>query len=562
MCTVREYMCQRGCCILSYSGEDHNIFFLTKGIGVGEELLWDFLGWLDYGRLSFTKFCTQVSNTYKSTNPACCAFVSTKTFVDVFFCWVACFDFDYREEIDPFCGYDPEVLGCDGTHIGVSIKNLKLTDPITSPELEDHLPSLHTRLKRCFLPYGNKKDHKGVDYNKKKTNVREATAFLQEQVQIYLTGDVDVFSAITLSDLTEEERELELQKRAVDFQKGCGKLWEALEFGNVSCYREFLDMFLSRSAHSTVLKAAGKLLDLLLHHSSPVTTTLPYRFVTNPEFQSCCDAVESGTVTPEQWCYLELYSVELADLFLASLNHNKTGVVLKFVKALQEFIVGVHVGDRETEEASPIENSYDPSSGVAYYFTEHGNKVRETGTYDIKEKKEKREGKDSCQKFFPQISWGGFGYLFLFMCPYHGHCYGFHMINRGESSKDPFHALFKFKPSPPKEVFYDFACQFSEYSLNREPDFFKWVRFWHDLFHAVNHVCQPLYKSKRVTGLGGINSEICEQFNSYLKSIKFTGSSLSQGHFVHFLQFMILRWNRMKTEACEAKNRTSYQGTL
>ena len=45
----------------------------------------------------------------------------------------------------------------------------------------------------------------------------------------------------------------------------------------------------------------------------------------------------------------------------------------------------------------------------------------------------------------------------------------------------------------------------------------------------------------------GINSEICEQFNSYLQCIKCTGSHLSQSHFMFFVQFFIYQWNREKS---------------
>ena len=33
----------------------------------------------------------------------------------------------------------------------------------------------------------------------------------------------------------------------------------------------------------------------------------------------------------------------------------------------------------------------------------------------------------ACSKLFPKISRSGFGYLFLWFCPVHGHSYGFHL---------------------------------------------------------------------------------------------------------------------------------------
>ena len=90
-------------------------------------------------------------------------------------------------------------------------------------------------------------------------------------------------------------------------------------------------------------------------------------------------------------------------------------------------------------------------------------------------------------------------------------------------------------------------CQYSEYCLNREPYYFRCTRFWHDLLDGILHKCGKAFKSSRVSSLTGINSETCEQFNSYLQCIKYTGSHLSQRHFMFFVQFFIYLWNRDKT---------------
>ena len=117
-----------------------------------------------------------------------------------------------------------------------------------------------------------------------------------------------------------------------------------------------------------------------------------------------------------------------------------------------------------------------------------------------------------CNKKFLQVSYGGFGYMFLWFCPIHGHWYGFHLISGGEGRKDPFSSLVKYSPTAPTDIFYDFACQLSEYCLNRKPQYFLHTRFWHDIFHGITHKCGKCFKSSRICGMVGINSEICEQF--------------------------------------------------
>ena len=85
--------------------------------------------------------------------------------------------------------------------------------------------------------------------------------------------------------------------------------------------------------------------------------------------------------------------------------------------------------------------------------------------------------------------------LFLCFCSIYGHCYGFHLIAGGEGRKHPFSSLVEYSSTAPAEFFYDFACQLSEYCLNREPQYFLNTRFWHDLFHGITHKCGKCFKS-------------------------------------------------------------------
>ena len=62
-------------------------------------------------------------------------------------------------------------------------------------------------------------------------------------------------------------------------------------------------------------------------------------------------------------------------------------------------------------------------------------------------------------------------------------------------------------------------------------------------------ICGINFKSGRVLGLEGVNTEICEQFNSFLQCIKYTGSHLSQEHFTFFVQFFLYLMNKEKTIA-------------
>ena len=97
---------------------------------------------------------------------------------------------------------------------------------------------------------------------------------------------------------------------------------------------------------------------------------------------------------------------------------------------------------------------------VAYYFTETGNQIREMPAYDIPGNHrgnfdDAPTVDEPCTKNYPGVSFGGYGYVFLWFCPIHGHSYGFNLIAGGEGRKDPFSSLFKYKPTAPDEIFYD-----------------------------------------------------------------------------------------------------------
>ena len=481
--------------------------------------MFDFLGWLHFGKMSFTKFCQQTTQHYLSTNSESGPFLSNKSFISLFFCYLVCHRIDYRQQVDPWCKHDPSVLACDGTHIGVSIKNLRLTEPITKPDLEDQVCNKYKKLERCFLPYPLDKNTE--DYSYWCDIISDGRKYLSNCVSACLEGqNLEIFE--------------DFEAKSYIFLLSAHLEREGLH--------DFLHMFLDREAPLPVLKTAGLLLKLLLKQNHAVSSVLPFRHL--QDIRDCCDALEQKS--PELDAHLtkmDTYAMEVSNLLRMAELHNCSDVTVRFLRELVDFVHQVHSEDRPTPDPVLQHGTYNPPSGIAYYFTEHGGKVRSMPHYS----KESQPTPGDCHKYFPQVSFGGWGYIFLFFCPYHGHCYGFHLIDGGEGRKDPFSAIFKYKPSPPAELYYDFACQLSEFALNREPDFWKWVRFWHDIFHGVNHKCQPCFKSTRVVGQGGIDSAICEQFNSYLSSIKFTGTHLTQTHFMLFTQHMIYLWNKEKS---------------
>ena len=112
-------------CQLEYSGEQDSTFFLSNFTCAGDEIGWDFINMVKTSKISFTAFCNEMTRKYQTTNPLAASFISVNTFVKWIFAWMGSMQIDFRKQVDPWCKYDPEKLACDGTHIGVSVKNIK-----------------------------------------------------------------------------------------------------------------------------------------------------------------------------------------------------------------------------------------------------------------------------------------------------------------------------------------------------------------------------------------------------------------------------------------------------
>ena len=141
---------------MEYSGAEHSIFFLSKATCGGDEIGWDFISMVKASKMSFSGFCSEMSRKYRTNNIFSAPFMSVRTFVKWIFAWMASMQIDFRKEIDPWCKYNPKVLACDGTHIGVSVKHMRLHDPVTSsdPNLQSVTPK-HKRLVMMTLRYLN-----------------------------------------------------------------------------------------------------------------------------------------------------------------------------------------------------------------------------------------------------------------------------------------------------------------------------------------------------------------------------------------------------------------------
>ena len=294
-----------------------------------------------------------------------------------------------------------------------------------------------------------------------------------------------------------------------------------------------------------------------LSHDVPLSSYFPYKVV--PIMKEILDT--PGLSSPSMKILLRQcdgYSLHVSTFLKPFLDvgHNLVHA-LGFFRYVVEKLESLPF--TEPDNPLTIPGSYNPpKNGCAYYFTPHGSKIRNARKFSIDgATKETADGPTTyrCNKHYPLVSQGGQTFLFLFFCPLHGHCYGFHMVGGSEGRKDPMQAMYTHLPVAPEMVFYDYACQLEEYSLNRESGYYRATRFYHDTFHGYSHKCPNCYSSKKsLADKSRYNESIMEQFNSFLQNIKASSKQMNQINFVFMAQFMISIWNEDKKKKFTKKH--------
>ena len=532
-CVMATRKCRRGTCVIEYNPDDDSVFFWSRCTCFSDDIGYLFLHHVLTMKCSFTAFCQNITVRYRIYDLNAAPFVSVATFIKWFFSWAAALPFDFKEDIDPWCRHSPKMLAGDGTHVGVTLRQMTIT-PIEQAEEQEEVATLHRRYDRVLL------------YQDDSCSPQELRAARNHLKDI-------------CKRVMGERVEMPVNEDAVNHL--------LLKVCLAPEVRKLVEGLVKRSFEHNVLISVADVL-FVLGCDAPVSALLPY---------NCIDVVREVVrnlqlATAPNDCLESLNSIspELKRLLrAANITHcqeDKT-IVYNFVLYLCDRVLHVHSRDKDAPVPVPVPGSFRPSSGVAYNFTPTGEQVRKLPRYQINKETRQNQHDDPpaeeerCRKVYPQVSRGGYSYMFLWFCPVHGHCYGFHLISGGEGRKDPFSSLFKYMERAPEVVFYDNACQLSEYCLNREPAFFKNTRFFHDCFHGFTHKCAKTFRSARLPSLK-VNSEICEQFNSRLQCIKYTGTHLSQARFVFLTQLVLHFWNQEKTQLFRKKLEVACQGML
>uniref|UniRef100_A0A7M5WYX6 SWIM-type domain-containing protein n=2 Tax=Clytia hemisphaerica TaxID=252671 RepID=A0A7M5WYX6_9CNID len=538
-CDVFKLVCPEEKCVIHWDGSNENIFRLSQQVAVAEQLLWDFVNRVITTKCNFAAFCQNIDQIYTySGSPK--RFISPKTFLKVFFAWASNQGREFRR-CCPWCGSAPKVLACDGTKVGILCQNLHI-DPIeTIRDPENELPTQSRRFDRCFIAYPKKAGGETVErYAEKLKKYRESRDFLKN---------------VTSSN---PEKLSEIQ--IVDSQK---KLFECLPTDAKSLFTIYFES--PNVLSPSQIESTRKIFHLLAF-DAPLSTFLPIKLLLSIESLLSVDPV-----TPEIFSDVFLKCAKFNRLLGSFLKSFRLGNKLhieanKLLQYLCKRVRETHAGYPDVPEAGNF-GDYNPAErGQFYYFSETGQQIRENRNFSINGKSrsgchDDQPTTSSCNKTYPNKSKKGASFLFLWFCPSHGHCYGGHIVDGPEGRKDPASSLFTYLEKPPDALFYDFACSFEEYTLNREALFFIQTCFYHDLFHGFTHNCSSLYSAKGLFGMN-FNTSICEQFNSYLQCLKASAKHMSQKHFVFYIQFFIDLWNYRKEHNFRTKLACALAGSI
>ena len=167
--------------------------------------------------------------------------------------------------------------------------------------------------------------------------------------------------------------------------------------------------------------------------------------------QACISLIFHNILNEENLKDVRKFNKQIPRLLHLTQMNDCVDIVTSFILELIDMTVKVHEDDHIFTPPSAIPGTYNPPSGTAYYFSLTGEQLRSMPDLQVNKTSTKKNYDDNplidghCNKRYPSVSYGGYGYMFIWFCPIHSHTYGFHLIDGAEGRKDLFCSLFKYK---------------------------------------------------------------------------------------------------------------------
>ena len=145
-------------------------------------------------------------------------------------------------------------------------------------------------------------------------------------------------------------------------------------------FYESLLIFTEKAMHQDMLHVLARLY-YMLSGDAAMSTVAP--FDCHELLQVCYDCTLVGQPSEKDLQELKTHCVELVQLIIFGITHKCQQFVKDFYQCLVDEIKRVHENNRPSPAVNPLPNSYNPSSGTAYYFTPSGVQLHQLPTYEV-----------------------------------------------------------------------------------------------------------------------------------------------------------------------------------
>lgn len=347
----------------------------SQDICIADEVFYSFLAARGLHENFLSSFCIERTKRYKNFFIQSAPFVSDDTFVSCFFGWIANLDIDFRAKpaIDPFCGHNPEVLACDGVHVGVAVKFLAKSTPITTSERNDVKPMSHRRFDRVFL------GGRTTDEKKRRSYVIDHCKFTilnhKRQATKQLSHQDDAQSASSECESDAQEESMLFNNRDQKYEK------EILSGLHDKRVKLVLTNLFDMTYDDRLLKKLARFI-LALTSGAPLLGYFPWDSIANLRVLFTFLKFDKSNRS-KYMKQLEEVRVQYSDIMECAYLAYSEDDVLDFFLYLIDQTEKIHQKDTTPTETNQPFAPYNPSTGACYYFTETGAQIRTTPIYEI-----------------------------------------------------------------------------------------------------------------------------------------------------------------------------------
>lgn len=380
---------------------------MTRNTALAWELAWEFVELVSIASMTFSGFCRYMTSVYRRNFPDSRAFMDNKTFTKSWFGWASCLSIEFRTPCK-WCGWDPPILAGDGTAVGFPKSRADIS-PVEKRQDIAPIQTPHRRNDRTFLKNADQRIHLKYICDK----------FRNDNMD-FLAPEVEIIRTRALIDCCPDE-----------------------------C-KAALDVLLQQQGTLEQLQSLAALFRLLSYEAS-LTALLPVMAV-----PALSNYLEGNFDQAELLRILQKCCPELGRVVQYFGAPVLPADVKSLLKHIVERVVTICNNSPAPEPADPIPGSYDPGRlGRFYYFRPDGCQIRSGRPFSIDRSSgpnaefDDRPDVGICSKQYIKAPSRGSTFLFTWLCPSHGHCYGAHVVSGGEGRKDPSFSLFTHKETAP-----------------------------------------------------------------------------------------------------------------